>query len=123
MKNNPSIYLFAVLLTGLILTGCNKLIEIGTPKNQLVTESVFKDTISVEAAVIGMYSKLANYNPGTDIGTATSLFNGLSADEGYYYPGTFYDDFKNNALTPIVFYIDGYWSNLYNVIYTANSVL
>jgi hypothetical protein len=123
MKNNSSIYLFAVLLTGLILTGCNKLIEIGTPKNQLVTESVFKDTISVEAAVIGMYSKLANYNPGTDIGTATSLFNGLSADEGYYYPGTFYDDFKNNALTPIVFYIDGYWSNLYNVIYTANSVL
>ncbi|OQP56392.1 RagB/SusD family nutrient uptake outer membrane protein [Niastella populi] len=123
MKKNQSIYLFVVLLSGIVFTACNKLIGIGAPKNQLVTESVFKDTISIEAAVLGMYSKLANYNPGTDVGTATSLFNGLSADEGYYFPGTFYDDFKNNALTPTLYYIDGYWSNLYNVVYTANSIM
>lgn len=111
------------MLCGIQFTACNKLIEIGAPQNQLVTGSVFKDTATVEAAMLGMYSKLANFNSGTDVGTATSMYNGLSADEGYYFPGSYYDNFRNNALTPTSNYIDSYWANLYNIIYTANAIL
>jgi starch-binding outer membrane protein, SusD/RagB family len=123
MKKISAIYLFAALLFGIGLTGCNKLIEIGTPENQLVTANVYKDTITMEAAMLGLYSKIANFNTALDVGTATSLFNGLSADEGYYYPAAIYDEFKNNALTPNVFYLDGYWANWYNIIYAANAIM
>jgi hypothetical protein len=70
-----------------------------------------------------MYSKLANGYLGTDPGTATSLFNGLSADEGYHFSYTFYDDFKNNSLTPNTYYLEPYWSGFYNIIYTANALI
>jgi hypothetical protein len=123
MKKGFSIYLSILLLLCAGLTSCNKLIEVGTPQNQLVTASVFNDTITVESAVRGLYSKVANGGPGTDMGTATSLFDALSADEGYHFSYTFYNDFLNNALTPNYYYIDGYWSGIYNNIYTANSLL
>ena len=122
MKRITLIGLLVFVLFGAGLTGCKKLIEIGAPQNQLVTSSVFTDTVTVEAAVLGMYTKAANYNPGTDFGTATTLYNGMSSDEGYYFP-TYLDAFTQNALTPTVYYIDGYWSNLYNIIYTANSLI
>ncbi|MBS1605473.1 MAG: RagB/SusD family nutrient uptake outer membrane protein [Bacteroidetes bacterium] len=121
MKQRSLIY--SILFTGLTLSGCNKLIEIGTPRNQLVTASVFTDTVTVESAVLGLYSKLANGSPGMDPGTATSLYNGLSADEGYHYSFTFYDDFKNNSLNANVYYLDSYWSGFYNIIYTANALI
>ena len=123
MKKIIFIYISAILFICAGLTGCNKLIEIGPPQNQLVTGSVFTDTTTAESAILGLYSKLANGGPGQDMGTATSLFNGLSADEGYYFPFTFYDDFTNNALTPNFYYIDGYWSGVYSNIYTANALM
>ena len=122
MKRINVIYLLVSLLSGACLTGCNKLIEIGAPQNQLVTSSVFADTATAEAAVLGMYSKVANGFPGTDMGTATTLFNGMSSDEGQYIY-TFYDEFFQNSLTPSFYYIDGYWSGIYNNIYTANSLI
>jgi starch-binding outer membrane protein, SusD/RagB family len=122
MKRINLIGLLAFALSGVGLTGCNKLIEIGAPQNQLVTSSVFTDTATAESAVLGMYTKLANPSPGTDMGTSTSLYNGLSADEGYYFP-TFYDAFTQNALTSAFYYIDAYWSEVYNIIYTANSLI
>jgi starch-binding outer membrane protein, SusD/RagB family len=122
MKRINLIYLFASLLFGTGITGCNKLIEIGAPQNQLVTSSVFSDTVTVESAVLGMYSKVANGYPAMDMGTATTLYNGMSSDEGYYFQ-TYLDAFTQNALTSNFYYIDGYWSGIYNNIYTANSLI
>src|ERR1700722_16610052 len=122
MKRINVIYLLVSLLSGAGLTGCNKFIEIGATQNQLVTSSVFADTAPAESAVLGMYSKVANGFPGTDMGTATTLFNGMSSDEGQYVY-TFYDEFFQNALTPSFYYIDGYWSGIYNDIYTANALI
>jgi starch-binding outer membrane protein, SusD/RagB family len=122
MKRINLIYLLASLLSGAGLTGCNKLIEIGAPLNQLVTSSVFSDTATAESAVLGMYSMVANGLGGVDMGTATSMFNGMSSDEGYYFQ-TYYDEFFQNALTPSFYYIDSYWSGIYTDIYNANSLI
>ncbi len=122
MKRINLIYLLVSILLGAGLLGCNKLITIGAPQDQLVTSSVFTDTVTVEAVVLGMYSKLANYNPGTDMGTATTLYNAMSSDEGYYFQ-TYLDAFYQNALTPTFYYVDGYWTGVYNIIYAANALI
>ncbi|SFO60445.1 RagB/SusD domain-containing protein [Chitinophaga sp. YR627] len=123
MKKQLSIYTYILLLTGTVMTSCKKLIEIDAPADQLVTSSVFLDTLTADAAMTGMYSRAANPNPGTDMGTATSMFNSMSADETYCYIYNFYDDFTNNALTPQIYYVDALWGTLYNNIFTANSVI
>jgi hypothetical protein len=123
MKKAFCISLFIVFLVSMVLTGCKKLISIGTPQDQLVTSSVFTDTVTAEAAVIGMYAKAANLNPGVDFSEATCLFDGLSSDEGYFFPYTLYDPFTQNALTPSFFYPDLYWQSLYNTIYVANALI
>lgn len=123
MKNIFLLYFLTALVLSTALTGCKKLISIGTPQNQLVTSSVFTDTVTAEAAVIGMYAKAANLNPGIDFSEGTCLFDGLSSDEGYYFPNTLYDPFTQNALTSSFFYPDLYWQSLYNTIYAANAVI
>ncbi|HEY4208443.1 MAG TPA: RagB/SusD family nutrient uptake outer membrane protein, partial [Puia sp.] len=123
MKKITYITLLAILLSGMGLTGCNKLIEIGVPKDQLASNSIFTDTSTAEAAVAGMYSIFANGNPGLNTGTATTLYNMLSADEAYCYAYTFYDDFTNNSLTSQTYYVDGYWNGVYGVIYNANAII
>lgn len=123
MKKIFCIYLLTAFLLSTVLTGCKKLIAIGTPQNQLVSGSVFTDTVTAEAAVIGMYAKAANLNPGVDFSEATCMFDGLSSDEGYFYPYNLYDPFTQNALTPSFFYPDLYWSSLYNTIYSANALI
>ncbi len=38
------------------MTSCKKLIEVGTPLNQLTTDKVFADTSSATAAIAGAYA-------------------------------------------------------------------
>src|SRR5688572_12451007 len=114
---------FPILIIVVSISACNKLIEIGPPKDQLVSGSVFEDSLTAEAALTGMYAKIANMNPGTDLPSAVAMYNGMSADEIYHFAYTFYDPFKNNSLTPFEYYPDGFWTGLYNNIYIANAVI
>jgi len=123
MKNIACIYLLFSLVAAAGLSGCNKMISIGTPRNQLVSEAVFTDTATAEAAVLGVYSRVANSIIGSDIGTATSLYNGLSADEGTYFTQGLYDQFTQNALQSSFYYVDFYWTSFYTVIYDANALI
>lgn len=124
MKQTINIKWMVVILAGMLLTACNKMIEIGPPKDQLASSSVFLDTATANAAVLGMYSKVANpWLSPSDLGTMTSMFNCLSADEAYHYVYTFYDPLKNNALTPDFYYTDAYWTYIYSNIYFANTVV
>lgn len=106
-----------------LLTSCKKLIEIGPPRDQLASNNVFLDSATAEAAMVGLYASVANPNPGNDMGTSITMFNCMSADEAYAYGMNYYDDFTNNSLTPMVYYIDGLWSTIYKNIYIANSVI
>jgi starch-binding outer membrane protein, SusD/RagB family len=114
------IYTWILLLA---ITSCKKLIEIGPPVDQLASNSVFLDTIAADAALVGMYSKVANPFPGNDIGSGSTMFNSMSADETYCYAFNFYDDFTNNSLSSQVYYVDAIWSKLYSDIYSANDII
>lgn len=123
MKPQLFLYTCIVLLAGSIMCSCKKLIEIGPPRDQLASNSVFLDSATAEAALVGLYANVANPNPGSDMSTSITMFNGMSADEVYAYSMNYYDDFTNNSLTPMVYYIDGLWSTIYKNIYIANSVV
>jgi hypothetical protein len=123
MKKQRFVYTCLVLLVGLLMSNCKKLIEIGPPKDQLASNSVFMDSSTAEAAMIGLYASVANPNPANDMGTSITMFNCLSADEAYAYSMNYYDDFTNNSLTPMLYYIDGLWSTIYKNVYIANSVI
>lgn len=123
MKKIAYICLLVSLAAATGLAGCNKMISIGTPQNQLVSGAVFTDTVTAEAAVLGVYSRVANPIIGSDIGTVTSLYNGLSADEGTYFTQGLYDQFTQNALLSNFYYVDFYWTSFYTVIYDANALI
>lgn len=123
MKKQLFLYTCIMLLTGWMMSSCKKLIEIGPPKDQLMSNSVFLDSTTAEAAMIGLYANVANPNPGNDMGTSITMFNCLSADEAYGYSMNYYDDFTNNSLTPMIYYVDGLWSTTYKNVYIANSVI
>lgn len=123
MKKQLFLYTCWVLLAGSMMSSCKKLIEIGPPKDQLASNSVFLDSTTAEAAMVGLYANVANPNPGNDMGTLITLFNCMSADEAYAYSMNYYDDFTNNSLTPLYYYIDGLWSTIYKNVYIANSVI
>ncbi|MEZ2440697.1 RagB/SusD family nutrient uptake outer membrane protein [Chitinophaga sp. RCC_12] len=123
MKKLRFLYTCIVLLAASLLNGCKKLIEIGPPKDQLASNSVFLDSTTAEAAMIGLYASVANPNPGNDLGTSVTVFNSMSADETYAYAMNYYDDFTNNSLTPMIYYVDGLWSTMYKNVYIANSVI
>ncbi|MBS1564869.1 MAG: RagB/SusD family nutrient uptake outer membrane protein [Bacteroidetes bacterium] len=124
MKQTISIKWMMLAIAGTLLTACNKMIEIGPPKDQLASSSVYLDTTTANAAVTGMYSKVANpWLSPSDLGTMTSMFTALSSDEGYHYVYTFYDPLKNNALTPDFYYTDAYWTYIYSNVYFANTII
>ncbi|ATL49296.1 RagB/SusD family nutrient uptake outer membrane protein [Chitinophaga caeni] len=123
MKQALFLYTCMMLIAGSMMSSCKKLIEIGPSKDQLASNSVFLDSTTAEAALIGMYANVANPNPGNDLGTSVTIFNSMSADETYPYSMNYYDDFTNNSLTPLFYYIEAVWNTIYKNIYIANSVI
>jgi len=104
------------------LCSCSKFVKVPDPTTQIVRSAVFSDDATATAAILGIYSSMMQ--DYTMASVYTSLFAGLSADEltGYSNDpnlGQFYD----NAIIPSNPYISGYWGNLYQYIYGANSVL
>lgn len=108
-----------IISTAIVLSGCKKLIEVGTPANQLTTDNVFSDTTSAIAAIAGTY---ANFNVGVDANY--NKFMGLYTDE-LNYPSTspatveFYQSLLSvgNSTNQTI------WTNLYFVIYQCNDII
>lgn len=123
MKSQIFLYTCIVLLAGSVMSSCQKLIEIGPPRDQLASNSVFLDSATAEATLVGLYASVANPSPASDMSTSITMFNGMSADEVYAFSMNYYDDFTNNSLTPMIYYVDGLWSTIYKNIYIANAVV
>lgn len=119
---------FIALLVALLLSvnSCEKWIETDFPNNQLPTELVFEDEQTAEAALAGLYGALWN----------NSLIAG-SADGTGYFLGNYTDDIMcilttanngivdifNNQQVPTNTVVNSVWTNAYQQIYTANSII
>jgi hypothetical protein len=100
--------------------GCKKLIEIKPSASQLLGSEVYKDSTTVQSALIGMYGKIGNN--GNPYRFSISTLSGFSADE-LQYNGTTYDAFINNALLVDNGSVADIWTTSYGEIYVANSII
>lgn len=127
MKKNS---LNTKLITGLslvtmfiLITACEEFIEVGPPKTEIVTETVFTSDGSATSAISGIYSLMMTNQSFTRAGIEE--FTGLLSDEFRNY-ATNADQiqFFNNELTDRNVYVQAlFWREPYRYINNANAVL
>ena len=122
-KYNLHIY-SGLFLLAIGLASCKKLISVPIPDNELISSSVFLDSIPTQSAVNGMYSQFYNGPMGGSgyYSYYITLDPARLADETYAVSSTV-DDFTNNSLLPGNGNVDELWNSSYASIYTANSII
>lgn len=130
MKNNyQSIYRKSrVLICSVFIftfVGCSKWLEVPAPSNQIDASEVFQDSSTANAALIGIYSYMHNYNfvQETAFRNVVSNIGGRLSDEFKYYQNAAVDEFGINVIYPDNQIVLNLWSDLYQAIYYTNSVL
>lgn len=108
-------------LMGLI--GCTDFVEVGPPKNTLVSKTVFEDPATVESALANLYLSMREGGVVSgNFGLTTRM--GIYADELDYFG---FDpellEFHQNRVLPHNADILTWWSQAYQVIYGANAII
>lgn len=115
-------YLTCVTLL-VVVSGCEKLVEVDFPKTSVAAGDVFKDQYGTEAAVAGMYG-IYGGTGGTSYSYGISLASALQADDLTYGNTTIaYEQFKNNSLLPSEDNVATTWALSYSGIYQANAII
>lgn len=110
-------YLIITLL--LSATSCRKLVEVGTPENQLTTNKVFADTTSAIAALVNAYALFDK-----TIDPVYNKYMGIYTDElNFSSSNSATLEFKQSMLTPTNSIISNIWSNNYFSIYSCNQMI
>lgn len=105
-----------------LLTGCEKFVELGAPPTQVEASDAFQSDASAQSAVLGLY---ANNSGLHGMVSYYSLYPGMSADDlQYNTPDATIDEFENNALSVQNSTIaNNLWANSYSVIKNANNAV
>lgn len=118
MKTNLTNITVLLLYLGLILTSCNKLLEV-TPKYIYTTEQIYSSDNLADSVVLALYGKFA------DMQYDLSLTTGFSSDE--FKPGMF--NFMQDYTFRYTYNLNAssggtnsYWTSCYGVIGTANAM-
>jgi len=115
--NNYKIILIACSAVFLMaLSGCSKLLEVETPRNQLTTDKVFADSLSAISALGNVYYTLANglngnYNKYISLYTDEYGYTALNEE---FYDGRLSAGNGTNS---------NIWSTFYEIIYSCNDIL
>ena len=110
------------LLSEISLQGCKKFTQIGAPTSQLSSPAIFSDSVSANAAITGIYSRMMQSNSFASGSFASiTALAGLSSDELINYsPNTNLTEFFQNTLTSFNGNNAGLWDEIYQYIYTVN---
>ncbi|WP_207423286.1 RagB/SusD family nutrient uptake outer membrane protein [Desertivirga brevis] len=118
---------YAVLLVAgsLVFTSCEKLLEVDVPVNQMVSESVYSDSLTALASLNGLYSYM--YNGTGQLAQSYFSFNASlvparSADELTYRSANT-DEFVTNSITVANGTVSSAWANAYRAVNHANGIL
>lgn len=114
----------AVGLLFVVLSSCEDFVEVDPPVTSLIGESVFKDDVNANAAVVGLYANMVD-GAGT-IFTSTNNFHnltGIIADEFINYSTNANNvQFEQNDLFDDNSRVNYLWRGFYNFIYSCNSI-
>ncbi|MGN6420845.1 MAG: RagB/SusD family nutrient uptake outer membrane protein [Pseudobacter sp.] len=115
------ISILALLLIS--VTGCKKMLDIGTPVNQVVSDKIFEDSVTVQSALAGMYVQMYgtvhSINP---FGVGITVLTGMTADETTHYLAQF-AQYYNNELVTTDGRVAAIWTDAYATIYRANDII
>lgn len=125
-SNNKSIRLLAGLAFTIslsMLTGCEEFIDVGSPKTEIVTATVYTSDASATSAISGIYSLMMTNQSFTNAGIEE--FSGLLSDElTNYISNADQIQFYTNELTSKNAYVLAtFWREAYKYINNANGVL
>ncbi|WEK33726.1 MAG: RagB/SusD family nutrient uptake outer membrane protein [Candidatus Pseudobacter hemicellulosilyticus] len=116
ISNRNSLLLASLLM----LTSCEKYVEIDAPKHLVTANEVFVSESTLLSALSGMYSRYYSFT----VSSNNTFYNSLQADELQYNASTPANAFfENNAIAEDNSTISSIWNNSYSLIYTANSML
>jgi hypothetical protein len=110
-------------LAVLILASCSDFLEVDTPKNMVISETVFKDASTIESALANIYYQMREQGlVSGNLGMTTAL--GIYSDELDYYGFDAHQIqlFYHNVTTANQ-QIGTWWSQAYYLIYCANDIL
>jgi len=111
----------AILL--ITASSCEKMVEIGLPKNQITTTDVFSDSTNADAAILGIY---INMMQAVSLGFCSggiTAYPGLSADELYQSTNDINLEFHNNTVSTNNSTLLTMWTAAYRYIYETNACI
>lgn len=114
-----------LLLSSLLVVGCEDFVEVDTPNSQLDSSAVFENATTANAAMADVYAQLREngFPSGRIIGLSALM--GAYSDELISYESGAYSTagFYNNALLPSDDFVLILWNGSYNQIYACNAIL
>jgi hypothetical protein len=124
MKNKPYITTLTCMLT-VLCTACTDFLSVEPPKTQLASSQVFADNAAATSAISGIYASMMSSGSFASGGTGSmTLQAGLSADEFMDLANSSDSrQFFRNSIIASNSTIDNMWSNLYQYIFFANTIL
>lgn len=120
--------IFIIALSGFLISvvnvSCEKMIEVETPSNLLVSEQVFESVQTANAALSGLYADLWDNSPLA--GDKSGLIHSLYTDDLNYYSQSsnngLMEYYQNTVIdsNPVV---STYWTNAYQKVYMTNAII
>ncbi|WP_045495696.1 RagB/SusD family nutrient uptake outer membrane protein [Chryseobacterium sp. StRB126] len=125
MKYNTYTILVAGMLMLFLLPGCEKMVEIDPPTDQINTAAVFEDTHTAEAALANLMAEIRDNSmfSGGSNGLAAFLSSYTDELDAYFISNTnaAQDIYHNQQLSGNIS-VELIWRNAYKEIYMANSI-
>ncbi len=117
---NKTILLLTITSGSLLLSSCEKFVDLGAPPTQVLASEAFATDASANSVIRGLYTATLSINLA---GTST-FYTGLAADDLQYNatdPNT--AEFYSNSLLNTNGNVANFWSNCYQLIKNANNAI
>lgn len=115
-----TVYLISILGTLMVnFSGCSDLLEVGLPRNQLVSENVFADSASTVSALNNIYHTLGNGLHDNFV-KHISLYSDEYAFSG---PDNNAAEFYQSRLSAGNTWNLNIWANLFFIVYSCNNLI
>lgn len=117
---NKTILLLTITSGSLLVSSCEKFVDLGAPPTQVLASEAFATDASANSVIRGLYTATLSINLA---GTST-FYTGLAADDLQYNatdPNT--AEFYSNSLLNTNGNVANFWSNCYQLIKNANNAI
>jgi starch-binding outer membrane protein, SusD/RagB family len=114
-----------LLITTILTSACEKLVEVDAPTNQIGTDQVFEDLQTANSALEYLYAKLRTQSVisgGSNYG-ASVLLESYADNLDYYGSNQYLLEVNQDQIQETNTFISSIWNTAYLQVYYANSII